>query len=190
MKKLLTLIFAVASTQLFAQSWELDKSHTNIKFTVTHMVVSEVDGTFGDFSGTVTGGDDKFVGAAVEFTAQTASVDTDSERRDTHLKSDDFFNAEKFPTIKFSGKIVNEGGKYYLAGNFTMRDVTKPVKFDVKYNGKVDTGRGMKAGFKVTGAINRFDYGLKWDAALEAGGLVVADEVQITCNVELNAPKS
>ncbi|MEQ8530680.1 MAG: YceI family protein, partial [Imperialibacter sp.] len=68
--------------------------------------------------------------------------------------------------------------------------VTKPVKFDVKYNGKVDTGRGMKAGFKVTGAINRFDYGLKWDAALEAGGLVVADEVQITCNVELNAPKS
>ncbi len=190
MKKLFTILFAVAAVQLNAQSWELDKSHTNIKFTVTHMVVSEVDGSFGDFTGTVTGGDDKFVGADVDFTAQVASVDTDNERRDNHLKGDDFFSAEKFPTIKFNGKIVNEGGKYFLAGNFTMRDVTKPVKFEVKYNGKVDTGRGMKAGFKVMGTINRFDYGLKWDAALEAGGLVVAEDVQITCNIELNAPKS
>lgn len=190
MKKLLTFIFAIAAMQVSAQGWELDKSHTNIRFTVTHMVVSEVDGEFRDFAGTVTGGDDKFVGADVTFTAQAASVDTKNERRDNHLKSDDFFNAETYPEIKFKGKITNEGGKYYLVGDFTMRDVTKPVKFDVKYNGKIDTGRGMKAGFKVTGAINRFDYGLKWDAALEAGGLVVADEVMITCNIELNAPKS
>lgn len=190
MKRLLTMILAVAAVQLQAQSWEIDKTHTNIRFTVTHMVVSEVDGEFRDFTGTVTGGDEKFVGADVEFTAKAASIDTENERRDNHLRGDDFFSAEKFPDIKFKGKIISEGGKYYLAGNFTMRDVTKPVKFDVKYNGKVDTGRGMKAGFKVTGVINRFDYGLKWDAALEAGGLVVAEDVQITCNVELNAPKS
>lgn len=189
MKKLLTLIFAVAAVQAYAQSWELDKSHTNIRFTVTHMVVSEVDGQFSDFAGTVTGGDDKFVGADVTFTAKAASVDTQNERRDNHLKSDDFFNAETYPEIKFNGKITTEGGKYYLVGDFTMRDVTKPVKFDVKYNGKVDTGKGMKAGFKVTGTINRFDYGLKWNSAMEAGGLVVAEEVMITCNIELNGPK-
>jgi len=190
MKKILTLIFAVASTQLFAQSWELDKAHTNIKFTVTHMVVSEVDGEFRDFSGTVTGGDDKFVGADVDFTAQTASINTGNENRDKHLQSDDFFSAATYPTLSFKGKIVNEGGKYFLAGDFTMHNVTKAVKFEVKYNGKVDTGRGFKAGFKVMGTINRFDYGLKWDRALEAGGLVVGEDVQITCNVELNAPKS
>lgn len=190
MKRLLTIIFALGVTQGFAQDWTIDKSHTNIRFTVTHMVVSEVDGKFNEFEGTVKGGDENFVGANVEFTAQTASVDTDNENRDKHLKSDDFFNAEQYPTIKFSGKITKEGEKYFLVGDFTMRDVTKPIKFDVKYGGRVDAGRNLKAGFKVNGTINRFDYGLKWDRAMEAGGLVVGEDVEITCNVELNAPKS
>lgn len=190
MKRLLTIIFAIGVTQVFAQDWAIDKSHTNIRFTVTHMVVSEVDGKFNDFDGTVKGGGENFVGAEVAFTAQAASIDTDNENRDKHLKSDDFFNAEQFPVIKFNGKITQEGEKYYLVGDFTMRDVTKPIKFDVKYGGKVDAGRNLKAGFKVSGVINRFDYGLKWDRAMEAGGLVVGEDVQITCNVELNAPKS
>ena len=190
MRRLFTILFAIGVTQVAAQDWSIDKAHTNIRFTVTHMVVSEVDGKFNDFEGTVTGGDDKFVGADVDFTAKAASVDTDNERRDNHLKSDDFFNAEQYPDIKFKGKITKEGEKYFLVGDFTMRDVTKPIKFDVKYNGKVDAGRNWKAGFKVTGVINRFDYGLKWASTMEAGGLVVAEDVQVTCNIELNAPKS
>lgn len=190
MKRLLTVLLIVGMSPAFAQDWTIDKSHTNIRFTVTHMAVSEVDGKFNEFDGTVKGGDENFVGAEVEFTAKVASVDTDNERRDGHLKGDDFFNAEKYPDIKFKGKITKEGEKYFLVGDFTMRDVTKPVKFDVKYGGKIDAGRNLKAGFKVTGVINRFDYGLKWNAAMEAGGLVVGEEVEITCNVELNAPKS
>jgi polyisoprenoid-binding protein YceI len=128
MKKLLTLIFAVAAIQASAQSWELDKNHTDIRFTVTHMVVSEVDGEFKDFAGTVTGGDDKFVGADVVFTAQVASINTDNENRDKHLQSDDFFSAATFPTVSFKGKITKEGEKYFLVGDFTMRDVTKPME--------------------------------------------------------------
>ncbi len=172
--------FAVAQT-----NWTIDKSHSNITFTVTHMVVAETSGSFRDFEGTVASKTDDFVGAEVTFTAKTASINTENENRDKHLKSDDFFSAEKFPEIKFKGNIVKEGGKYLLKGDFTMRDVTKPVAFDVVYKGTL----GNKAGFKLNGVINRFDYGLKWDRALEAGGLVVGQDVVIACNVELNKPK-
>lgn len=189
--RILTLLALVLySTQTFAQTkWTVDKAHTNIKFTVTHMMIAEVDGEFQEFDATVTSTKENFDGSDVVFSAKTASIDTENERRDNHLKSDDFFNAEKFPEIKFSGKLQKEGDKYYLVGDFTMRDVTKPVKFDVKYNGTVEGGRGKKAGFKVTGTVDRFDYNLKWDRTMDAGGLVVGKEVGITCNVELNEVK-
>ena len=177
------LIFGGATAQT---TWMIDKSHTNITFVATHMVVAEVQGNFKEFDGKVTSTSEDFNGADVEFTAKTASIFTDSENRDKHLKSDDFFNAEQFPEIKFVGKIVKEGDKYKLKGQFTMRDVTKDVSFDVSYRGSINAGRGYKAGFKINGTINRFDYGLKWNRALEAGNLVVADEIQIVCNVELN----
>ncbi len=184
---LLLAFVLIGSQAIQAQTkWALDKSHTDIRFTVIHMVISEVDGEFSEFDGSVTSSSDDFNGAEVMFTAKTASIDTDNERRDNHLKSDDFFSAETHPEIKFQGKIQKEGDKHYLVGEFTMKGVTKPIKFDVKYNGQIDTGRGMKAGFKISGAVNRFDYGLTWDRALETGGLVVSEEVQITCNVELN----
>ena len=189
MKKLL-FAFAVilmGVQPLRAQTeWTVDKSHTDIRFTVIHMVISEVDGEFKDFEGSVTSTSDDFNGAEVEFVAKTASVDTDNERRDNHLKSDDFFNAEAYPEIKFKGTIMKEGDKHFLVGEFTMRDVTKPIKFDVKYNGQIAGRRGKKAGFKITGAVDRFEYGLMWDNTLETGGLVVSQEIQITCNVELN----
>ena len=189
MKKiaLLCMIVLMGSQAINAQTkWALDKNHTDIRFTAIHMVISEVDGEFKEFDGSVTTASDDFNGAEVEFIAKTASINTDNERRDNHLKSDDFFNAETYPEIKFSGKIEKEGDKHYLVGNFTMRDVTKPIKFDVKYNGQIETGRGKKAGFKIIGTVDRFEYGLKWDRSLETGGLVVSQEIQITCNVELN----
>ncbi len=188
MKKIISLI-ALSSiiTFGFAQStWVIDQPHSNIGFNVTHMVVSEVEGNFKQFSGKVTSASDDFNGAEVEFEAQVASVNTDSERRDGHLRSDDFFSAEKFPTINFKGNLVKQGDKYQLKGKFTMRDVTKDVTFDVTYGGTVNTGKVMKAGFKVEGTINRQEYGLRWANKLESGEFVVADEVEIECKLELN----
>jgi polyisoprenoid-binding protein YceI len=170
-------------------TWNLDKAHTNIQFNVTHMVVSEVNGAFTDFDGAIVSKSDDFNGAEVTFTAKTASVNTGNENRDKHLKSDDFFNAEQFPEIKFTGTILKTGGKYQLKGDFTMRDVTKPVVFDITYGGQIDTGRGVKAGFKFTGKVNRLEYGLKWSNKLASGELAVADEVEVVVKVELNKAK-
>lgn len=191
MKKLnLILMLVLVSGITFGQTtWNIDKSHTNIMFTVTHMVIAEVTGNFKEFEGKVVTASEDFNGADVEFMAKSASIFTDSEGRDKDLRSENFFATDLFPEVKFAGKIVKDGAKYRLKGQFTMRDVTKDVDFDLTYRGSVNTGRGMKAGFKINGAINRFDYGLKWDRALEAGSLVVANEVLITCNVELNMAK-
>lgn len=188
MKKIACILLCISlSTGIFAQTqWKVDGGHTDIRFTVTHMMISEVDGEFSEFTGTVNSPSEDFTGSEVAFTAQAASVDTDNERRDNHLKGPDFFDAESFPEISFSGKIEKEGDKHYLVGEFTMKGVTKPIKFDVKYNGQVPGRRGKKAGFKIKGTVNRFAYNLKWDRAMEAGGLVVGEDVEITCNVELN----
>jgi polyisoprenoid-binding protein YceI len=190
MKKLsaiLILLLTFAGSGAFAQTaWEIDKAHTKIGFAATHMVVSEVEGNFKDFNGTVTSPSEDFNNAAIEFTANVASIDTDNERRDGHLKTDDFFNAEKFPTITFKGNLVKDGGKYHLKGKLTLRDVTKDVSFDVTYGGSVDTGHGMKAGFKVNGKINRMDYGLKWANKIQSGSYVVGEEIEIKCQIELN----
>ena len=187
MKSLLLLLLGIACVPAVAQtSWKLDNTHTNIRFSVTHMTISQVDGKFNDFTGSVTSHSDDFAGSEVAFTAQVASIDTDSERRDGHLKSNDFFNAEEYPELKLSGKIEKKGDKYTLVGEFTIRDVTKPIVFDVEYFGQIEGKHGKKAGFKVTGVIDRFDYNLKWDNALKDGGLVVSSEIGITCNVELN----
>jgi len=188
MKKLLTaIILTLCYSASFGQSeWVIDKTHSSIRFSTTHMLISEVVGKFNDFEGTLSSTKDDFTGSAISFTAKTASIDTDNERRDNHLRSDDFFNAEVYPTLSFKGKILKEGEKYYLSGDFTMLETTKNIKFDLKYMGQVPTKRGRKAGFKVTGVINRFDYGLKWNSTIEAGGLVVGEDIEITCNLEIN----
>ena len=189
MKKLNTLLalLVFASGAAIAQTnWTIDQPHSKIGFNVQHMVVAEVEGSFKEFDAKVVTSNADFNGATVEFTAKTASIDTDNEKRDAHLKSDDFFNAEKYPEIKFKGKLVKEGDKYVLKGDLTLRDVTKPVVLDVKFGGTVKAWGGEKAGFKVTGKINRQDYGLKWSKTTEAGGLVVSDEVELIAKVELN----
>lgn len=183
----LSAALLLAATVGFAQStWTLDKAHSKIGFTVSHMVISETEGNFKEFDAKVSSPAEDFDGASIEFTAEVASIDTDNEKRDQHLKSDDFFNAEQFPQVKFAGKLQKDGNGYKLVGDFTMRDVTKKVTFDVKYNGTVkDPWGNIKSGFKITGVVNRKDYGLKWGALTEAGGAVVGDEVNIICNVEL-----
>jgi polyisoprenoid-binding protein YceI len=171
--------------------WKLDKSHSSVRFSVSHMVVSEAEGTFKTWDGTVEHTKPDFSDAKISFTIDVASINTDNERRDNHLKSDDFFNAEKYPTIKFEGTSMKPLGnnKYELTGNLTIRDVTKQVTWKVTHGGILAGSRGKKAGFKATTNINRFDYGLKWDRATETGGLVVGKEVEITVKLELDEVK-
>jgi polyisoprenoid-binding protein YceI len=150
------------------------------------MGVSEVEGKFNEFEGTVVSKSDDFNGAQVQFTSKTTSIDTDNEKRDNHLRSPDFFDAAKFPETKFNGTLVKEGGKYKLKGDFTLHGVTKPVEFDVTYGGTVNHGKGVKAGFKLTGTINRQDYGLTWANKVPTGELVVGDDVELVVKVELD----
>jgi len=171
--------------------WTVDQAHSNVKFTVTHLVVSEVEGSFKLFDGAMENSKGDLSDAKINFTVDVNSIDTDNEKRDGHLKSDDFFNAEKFPQMKFTSTSVKSVGdnKYKLAGNLTIRDVTRPVEFDVTYGGSVAAMGTTKLGFKAQTTINRFDYNLKWDKATEGGGLVVSKEVNILVNVELNKVK-
>ena len=182
---LFALLF-IAGAVSAQTTWNLDKSHSSVGFSVSHMVVSEATGKFNDFAVKVVSKTADFDGAEVEFTAKTASVDTDNERRDGHLKSPDFFDAEKFPDITFKGILSKAAGKYQLKGKLTMKDVTKDVAFDVTYGGTLDTGKGVKAGFKLSGKINRQDYGVKFASKLSDGSAVVGDEVEVIAKLELN----
>ena len=152
-----------------------------------HLAVSDVEGTFKSFDGSMESAKPDLSDAKISFVVDVNSVSTDNENRDNHLKSDDFFNAAKFPQMKFESNSFQLLGnnKYKLSGNLTIRDVTKPVHFDVTYGGTVNAMGGTHAGFKAKTTINRFDYNLKWDKATEAGGMVVGKDVDITINVDL-----
>ncbi|HEX8677389.1 MAG TPA: YceI family protein [Segetibacter sp.] len=168
--------------------WSIDKAHSNVNFTVTHLVVSEVEGSFKIFDGSLEASKDDYSDAKINFTVDVNSVNTDNDMRDKHLKSEDFFAADKFPAMKFESTSFTPAGgsNYKLAGNLTIKDVTKPVVFDVNYGGTANAMGKTKAGFKAKTSINRFDYNLKWDKATEAGGLVVSKDVELVVNVELN----
>lgn len=188
MKKLILSIALISGiTYANAQTtWVVDKAHTTIGFSVSHMVISETEGGFKDFDAKVISTSDDFAGSEVSFKAKVASIDTENEQRDNHLKSEDFFDTANHPELIFTGKIKKEGDKYKLVGKLTMKGTTKDVTFDVKYNGTIkDPWGNIKSGFKITGTVNRKEYGLKWGALTEAGGAVVGDEVEIVCNVEL-----
>jgi polyisoprenoid-binding protein YceI len=172
--------------------WTTDAAHTSVKFAVTHLTVSEVEGRFNKFNGTVESTTPDFNNAQINFTVDIASISTDNDMRDKHLKSDDFFNAEKYPQMAFkstSFKKVNNT-TYALEGNLTIRDVTKKVKFAVAYGGTVTDPYGStKAGFKATGSISRKEFGLKWNALTEMGGAVVGDKVSMVLSLELAKQK-
>lgn len=195
MKKIrLLVLLLLASTITFAQTkWNFDKSHSKIGFGVTHLIISEVEGNFKEFDGSVTTKGEDFEGADVEFTALTSSINTDNDQRDNHLRSDDFFNAAKFPEMIFKSTSFKKVGdnKYKLIGNLTIRDITKEVELNVIHNGTVvDPWGNTKAGFEVSGEINRFDFGLKWNALMEAGGAVVGKTVELKMNIELAKAKN
>jgi polyisoprenoid-binding protein YceI len=189
MKKVIFITAALlAQVALFAQTkWEVDAVHSNVKFTVEHLVISEVEGNFKTFNGSMTSAKPDFAGSAINFTVDVNSISTDNDMRDTHLKSDDFFNAAKYPQMTFKSTSFKKisGNKYLLTGNLTLRDVTKSVKFDVTYGGTAKDGQGnTKAGFKATTVINRFDYGLKWNKITEAGGMTVGKDIIIALRLE------
>jgi polyisoprenoid-binding protein YceI len=180
-----------ASGAIAQTTWKVDKAHSNVKFAVSHMVVSEVEGSFRMFDGSLVASKADLSDAKVNFSVDVASVNTDNEKRDGHLKSDDFFNAEKFPKMSFVSKSMKPlgGNKYALTGDLTIRDVTKTVTFDVTYGGQINTGRGVKAGFKAKTTIDRLTYGLKYAPALETGGLAVGKDVEITVLLEMDQAK-
>lgn len=170
-------------------TWALDAAHSEIQFKVKHMMISTVTGGFGKFDAKVETEGDDFSTADISFTAETASVNTGSEQRDGHLKGEDFFDAEKFPVMSFkatSFKPTGNNGDYQLTGDLTIKDVTKPVQFDVEFGGiGKDPWGNTKAGFTLAGKINRKDWNLNWNAALEAGGLLVSDEVKLLGEIQL-----
>src|SRR5580658_5121065 len=181
---------AASAAALPQTNWTIDKIHSRIGFSVAHFVITQVTGYFRDFDArvTCTCPTDDFTGGTVDFTAKTASIFTDNKQRDGHLRSDAFFNARKYPDMKFIGTLVKEDGKNVLKGNLTIRDITKPVSFDVAYGGRIkDKNFGIeKAGFRIRGKVNRLEFGLKWNETFEGGGSIVGEEVALDINAEID----
>ncbi len=168
--------------------WVIDPTHSEIQFKVKHMLISTVTGQFNSFNGHVETNGDDFENASAYFEADINSLDTNQPDRDGHLKSDDFFNAEKYPKLTFKSDAVTKkgDGQYVITGELTIRDITKKVTLDVNYGGTIKDAYGnIKAGFEVAGKINRKEYGLKWNGLTEAGQVVVSDEVKLLLNVQL-----
>ncbi len=188
------ILTALAIATLFGKvnaqntQWNLDKSHSSMGFSVEHMVVSETVGQFNDFSTNIKSDKPDFTDVKGDLTMQVASIDTKDAKRDGHLKSADFFDAEKYPTVKFEikqfAKIKDK--EYKVVGNLTMHGVTRSVTLTGKFAGIVKDPYGMtRTGIKVSGEIDRYDFGLKYNAAMEAGGMVIGQKVTINCNIEL-----
>ena len=172
-------------SKLTPGTWTVDAVHSNVGFVVRHLVVAKTRGRFGDFEGTITIAEEPLQ-SKVEASIKTVSVDTGDEGRDGHLRTGDFFEAEKYPTMTFvSTAITPDGGDYKLTGDLTIKGVTKPVTFDLEYEGVVtDPYNNLKAGFTAETEINRKDWGLDYNAVLEAGGLMIGEKVKLTLEIE------
>ncbi|MFZ5624264.1 MAG: YceI family protein [Gemmatimonadota bacterium] len=168
--------------------WQLDPSHCTVEFAVRHLMISTVRGRFGDVKGTVTTEGDDFRTAQVDVTIGVASIDTREPQRDDHLRSADFFDVAKYPTITFKSRRVEgpEKGPFRVVGDLTMHGVTREVVLDVTLEGAgKDPWGNYRAGFSAKTTLNRKDFGLAWNQLLEAGGVVVGDEVKVSIDAEL-----
>ena len=167
--------------------WKLDLSHSSVGFSVPHLVVSSVDGRFKEATAKVNLDDADLTRSQVSVEINTASVDTGDQKRDDHLKGPDFFDVKKFPKVTFkSTKIAKSGASYKLTGDLTIRDVTKSVTLDATVSAPVKTPWGNQArAAKLTGKIKRSDFGLKWNKALEAGGVLVGEDVTLDVKAEV-----
>ncbi len=175
-----------------ATKWVIDPMHSEVQFKVKHLVISTVTGFFKSFEGSMETTNDDFDGAEIDFAIDIDSINTNQTQRDEHLKSADFFDAAKHPQITFkstSFKKVDDDD-YKLTGNITIKDVTKPVTLDVEFGGAADDFYGnTKAGFEITGKINRKDFGLTWDGITEAGSVVVGEDIKLMINVQFAKQK-
>ena len=177
----------MATTESKLLQGVIDPSHSRVQFKVKHLMISNVLGSFKEFEGKASMVENDFASTVVSFSINTASIDTEATDRDAHLKSVDFFDVENFPKIEFEGKGMTQKDEenYNLNGVLTIKGISKPVVLSVEFGGLMtDPWGNKKAGFSVTGEINRKEFGMVWNAALETGGVLVSDKVKILCDVE------
>jgi polyisoprenoid-binding protein YceI len=170
-----------------ATSWNVDPGHSHAEFAVRHLMISTVKGRFAEVTGTLTGDESDPESASIELTIPVAGIDTRESQRDAHLRSADFFDADNYPAITFtSSRIVTTGESFAVTGDLTIRGVTRRITLDVEPGGRVrDPWGGERLGFSASTKLNRKDFGLHWNQALEAGGVLVGDEVKVTLELEL-----
>lgn len=171
--------------------WQLDKGHSEIGFSVRHLMISTVKGRFTDFDVNLDGDPQDLANASISVTINTESIDTNEKDRDAHLRGEDFFDIEKYPQITFQSKAVKPAGnnKFDVEGDLTIRDVTKPVTLEVTYEGGAkDPWGGDRAAFSGQLAVSRKEFGLTWNVALETGGVMVSDEVKISIEAQFVKP--
>ena len=169
--------------------WVIDPTHSELGFKIKHLMITNVKGSFDTFNVEATAEEEDFTKAKVTASIDTASVNTGNEQRDGHIKNADFFDVEKYPKISFTAtryENVDSDGSYELYGDLTIKDITKEVKLDVEFGGVAkDPWGNTKAGFTINGKINRKDWNLNWNAALETGGVLLSDETRISCEIQL-----
>lgn len=189
MKKISVFFWLLFIVSISAQTkWVIDPMHSNIGFKISHMGISLVEGEFNDFSGTITSSKDDFSDAQAELTIKTASINTDVPARDNHLKSPDFFDAQKYPEIKFSSNKIERtfGNNYIISGNLTMHGVTKPISLEVTFVGQAyeEQMKVQKAGFLVKGVLNRDEFGISYNAPMPNGAPMIGREVKLNISLE------
>lgn len=179
---------AATPTTTGTTTWNIDPAHSLVEFAVKHLMISTVKGRFGDVKGTITYNESQPTQSKVQIEIATGSIDTRAEQRDAHLRSPDFFDVERFPTMKFTSKRI-EGdinGEFKLIGDLTIRDQTREVTLDAEFQGRgKDPWGGERMGFEANGKINRKEFGLLWNQALEAGGWLLGDDIKMSIEVEL-----
>lgn len=193
-KKLVSLavVFSFLTIPATAAEWEIDRVHSSVQFKVRHMVVSRTKGDFTDFEGMIQYDGDLAKGS-VNMIIQTASLNTNNENRDKHVKSDDFLDVEKYPVMTFNSNkiVVGADGRFTMTGDITIKDVTKEVTFDCEYYGETADHRGnMRMGFSASTKIDRQEFHIAFDNLLESGGLLVGNEVEILMEIEAIKVKS
>lgn len=177
----------MSATETTIATWTIDASHSIAEFAVKHMMVSTVKGRFGALKGAINFNETDPSVSSVTATIEVASIDTKEANREAHLRSDDFFNAEQFPAITFQSKRVEveDANNWRVVGDLTIRDVTREVVLDTEYLGQIQDWEGkQRAGFTAETRLSRKEFGLKWNAALESGGVVVGDQVRVTIHIE------
>ncbi|GAC1647302.1 MAG: YceI family protein [Gemmatimonadaceae bacterium] len=176
----------IESPKTATTTWKIDPSHSSVEFSAKHMMITTVKGRFTDFEGTIVTDSENPSRSSVEATLKTASIDTRTEQRDQHLRSADFLDAERFPTISFkSTRVTGDKQRSTVVGDLTIHGVTKPITLEVTYEGRSkDPWGGERVGFSASGKLDRREFGLTWNQTLEAGGFLVSNDIKILIDVQ------